>query len=61
VVVHCRAGQQRSAAVMAAYLMRKGMGLEQAIKYIKSRKPDAFYWNVNFMPALKIFENRRCT
>jgi dual specificity MAP kinase phosphatase len=61
VVVHCRAGQQRSAAVMAAYLMRKGILLDDAIKYIKTKKKDAFLHSVNFMPALKIFENRRCT
>jgi len=61
VVVHCWAGQQRSAAVMAAYLMRKGVSLDHAIKYIKTKKKDAFINSVNFMPALKIFENRRCT
>jgi len=61
VVVHCRAGQQRSAAVMAAYLMRKGMSLDHAIKYIKMKKKDAFLHSVNFMPALKIFADRRCT
>ena len=61
VVVHCRAGQQRSAAVMAAYLMKKGMGMQQAINYIKMKKKDAFLHSVNFMPALKIFANRRCT
>jgi len=61
VVVHCWAGQQRSAAVMAAYLMKKGMSLDDAIRYIKTKKKDAFINSVNFMPALKIFANRRCT
>jgi protein-tyrosine phosphatase len=61
VVVHCWAGQQRSAAVMAAYLMKKGMSLDDAIRYIKTKKKDAFINSVNFIPALKIFANRRCT
>lgn len=59
VVIHCWAGQQRSAAMMAVYLMTKGWSLDRAIKYIKNRKPDAFLHNVNFMPALKMFDNRR--
>ncbi len=54
VLVHCAAGQQRSAAVIAAYLMnKKGMSMEEAIKYIKSKKPDAFLTGVNFRDALK--------
>jgi protein-tyrosine phosphatase len=61
VVVHCMAGQQRSAATVAAYLVdRRGMDLESSIRHIKSIKPDAFIYSVNFMPALKIFANRRC-
>jgi|LakMenEpi03Aug12_release.lakeMendotaPanAssembly.Ray.scaffolds.fasta_scaffold36506_4 protein-tyrosine phosphatase len=54
VVVHCHAGQQRSAAVMAAYLMwNKGLGLEQSVSYIKLCKPDAFLYSVNFQEALE--------
>jgi hypothetical protein len=54
VVVHCRAGQQRSAGVMAAYLMwNKGMSLEQSVTYIKLCKSDAFLYGVNFREALE--------
>lgn len=52
VLVHCHAGQQRSAAVVAAYLMSKGMPKDEAIRYVKSKKSDAFFWNVNFDPVL---------
>jgi protein-tyrosine phosphatase len=53
VLVHCFAGQQRSAAVVAAYLMSKGLTREQAIDYIKSVKFDAFFMGVNFDPVLR--------
>jgi protein-tyrosine phosphatase len=56
VLVHCYAGQQRSAAVVAAYLMSKGMPKDEAIRYIKSRKRDAFLTGVNFDPVLKNFQ-----
>lgn len=52
VLVHCFAGQQRSAAVVAAYLMSLGMSKDEAIRYIKSRKSDAFLTGVNFDPVL---------
>lgn len=62
VVVHCMAGQQRSAATVAAYLVaRRAMDLESAMKYIKTKKPDAFLYQANFLPALKMFASRRCT
>lgn len=54
VVVHCHAGQQRSASVMAAYLMwNKGLSLEQSVAYIKLCKSDAFLYDVNFREALE--------
>lgn len=59
VVVHCAAGQQRSAAVVAAYLMSKGISLQEAISYIKSKKQDAFLTGVNFLPSLESFGTRR--
>ncbi len=57
VLVHCAAGQQRSAAVVAAYLIKyRGMSLDEAISYVKSKKPDAFLSGVNFIEALKNME-----
>jgi protein-tyrosine phosphatase len=57
VIVHCRAGQQRSAAVIAAYLMAKhNYFLVDAIKYIRFKKRDAFFFNVNFQDSLVKYE-----
>lgn len=56
VVVHCLAGQQRSPAVVAAYLISKrGMELEDAIRFVREKKKDAFFWSVNFRDALEHF------
>lgn len=56
VVVHCLAGRQRSASVIAAYLMKyHGYTLETAIQSIRETKPDAL-WDVNFREPLEAFE-----
>jgi len=56
VVVHCQAGQQRSPAVVAAYLLRhQGFTLEDAVRHVRAKKPDAFFWEVNFKTALEWF------
>lgn len=53
VLVHCMAGQQRSCALVAAYMMlKKGYTYEKAISHIKGVKPDAFFYRVNFDAAL---------
>lgn len=53
VLVHCRMGQQRSAAVVAAFLMFSlRLNPSAAIDFIKSRKRDAFLYNTNFQNAL---------
>lgn len=59
VLVHCFAGQQRSAAVVAAYLMTKGFSKNDAIRYIKSIKSDAFITGVNFDPVLSRIDRNR--
>jgi hypothetical protein len=58
VLVHCAAGMQRSAAVVAMYLMAKnpGMKVEEAILYIQKRRPIAFTPGPNFLKAMKAFE-----
>lgn len=62
VLVHCFAGQQRSAAVVAAYMMSKGMCKQDAIQFVRSKKHDAFLTGVNFDPVLENFSknNRAC-
>lgn len=58
VVVHCLAGQQRSPTVIAAYLVGKcGYELKDAIRYIREKKKDAFFWNVNFRDSLEMYVN----
>lgn len=39
VYVHCRNGHGRAPTVVAAYLIKKGKGAEEAISFIKSRRP----------------------
>ena len=54
VLVHCFAGMQRSCALVACYLIKyNNMAPHEAIEYIKSKRPIAFFGNVNFMETLK--------
>jgi len=40
--VHCRAGWQRSAAVAAGVVaLHEGMGIDEALAYVQTRKPSA--------------------
>ena len=56
VLVHCSAGQQRSCAVVACYLMKyHEMNPSQAVEYIRSKRPVAFFWTVNFSKTLEDF------
>jgi protein-tyrosine phosphatase len=55
VLVHCHMGIQRSAAIVACYLIRYyGATVEQAVSYIKNKRPVAFFGSVNFMQTLKL-------
>lgn len=57
ILVHCAAGMQRSPAVIAMFLIAMGgMKREQAMAFIQSRRPVAFYRNANFGPAIQGFE-----
>ena len=53
VIVHCFAGIQRSAAVICAYLMILGYTLEDAILFMRQKKPDVFIGNINFIVSLQ--------
>jgi protein-tyrosine phosphatase len=58
VLIHCHMGRQRSAATVAAYIIRTlKWSLPETIKYIKERKKDAFFPDVNFHDALEEFAN----
>lgn len=57
VLVHCFAGMQRSAAVVAMVLLANyRCTTDEAIAFIKSRRPVAFFGHANFYPAIKHFE-----
>lgn len=57
ILVHCYAGVQRSAAVMAMFLIaQRQMTTDGAIKYIRACRPIAFFPAVNFMQAIRYFE-----
>ena len=57
VIVHCHAGRQRSAAVIAAYIMKyEGLDLDATVRYMKARKPDVFRPKINFFPVLEKFQ-----
>jgi dual specificity MAP kinase phosphatase len=58
VLVHCRAGMNRSATVVAGYLMfKKGMTAQKAMAFIKRKKPECFT-PMNFAGALNAWEAR---
>ena len=58
VLVHCRAGQNRSSTVTAAYLMTiKGMTAKEAMDTIRKKKFETFR-PMNFKPALNEYEKK---
>jgi len=59
VLVHCFAGQQRSCAIVALYLIRyHNMTPDEAITYIKQKRRIAFFGHVNFASAIVYFYAR---
>jgi len=60
ILIHCRAGIQRSAAIMVGFLMKyahnhgKRLSIDEAISIVRKRRPVVFYWGnyVNFKDAL---------
>lgn len=62
ILIHCHAGMQRSAAVVAAYLYKyHGLSLTDARKLIELRRPVAFHHgrHVNFIDALNHYTNQK--
>ena len=56
VLVHCRAGRQRSSSVVVAYLMRYGaLSLDDAIMLLRSKRPSACKPSCNFYESLQQF------
>jgi rhodanese-related sulfurtransferase len=58
ILVHCYAGMQRSAACVAIFLIAlKHMSGQDAMKYIRSRRPVAFQPRANFGRSIEFFEH----
>lgn len=63
VLIHCYVGAQRSAAVCAAYLMKKfNVSMEEACLFIRSKRPIAFgeepdRLQINYIDALRMYES----
>ena len=54
VLIHCQMGRQRSAATVAAFIkINMKWPLGETIRYIKSKKRDAFLPEVNFIKCLE--------
>lgn len=58
ILVHCAAGMQRSAAVVAMFLVAtRGMNWDQAYRHIRQRRAIAFFPKANFEKAILGFYN----
>jgi hypothetical protein len=56
ILVHCFAGMQRSCALVACYLIKyHHMKPDEAIEYIKSKRPIAFFGQINFIRMINMF------
>ena len=54
ILVHCHAGMQRSAAVVAMFLISMyGMSADEAMAFIKSKRSVAFFPAANFEKAIR--------
>jgi hypothetical protein len=57
ILVHCHAGMQRSAAVVAMYLiLTQGMTADEAMAFIKAKRSIAFFPSANFEKAIRGWE-----
>lgn len=57
ILIHCMAGMQRSAAIVAMVLIAKyRCTTDEAIRYIKRKRQIAFYGQANFYRSIKNFE-----
>lgn len=53
IYIHCHAGMQRSACVVAAYLIRQyKMTPQEAVSFIRNKRPIAFTPFINFQKSL---------
>ena len=59
ILIHCRAGSQRSATLLACYLIKyHHLTKDMAITYISSKRGIAFFPGPNFNITLEIFSRK---
>ena len=59
ILIHCRAGSQRSATLLACYLIKyHNFTKDMAITYIRSKRSIAFFPGPNFNITLEIFSRK---
>ena len=59
ILVHCLAGNQRSAAFICAFIMfYNKLSLKDSIKYVLEKKPNVFFFGsiINFIKSLTLLE-----
>ncbi len=56
VYIHCKNGHGRAPTLFVAYLVKTGMDIDEAIKYLKDKRP-VIHINENQINALKSFKN----
>lgn len=59
VLIHCRAGAQRSATLAALYLMKEyNIRSDKAMEIVKSQRKIAFFIRPNFLPVFNHFDSK---
>lgn len=57
VYVHCQNGHGRAPTIVAAYLIKKGKGVDEAIDFIKSKRPSIHLEEVQKQALVKFPKN----
>jgi dual specificity MAP kinase phosphatase len=56
VYIHCKNGHGRAPTLHIAYLVKKGMEIDEAIKYVQAKRP-SIHLSAAQLEGLKIFKN----
>ena len=58
VIVHCAMGIQRSASIIACYLLKYGIinGVQNTLDFIRTKRDVAFSTGYNFLPIIRGYQ-----